>query len=58
VADDDDRKRRSLGAHRRDETFQIVQQVFEAAHVAAGAAGSAVAPLVVGVDLESRASQV
>jgi hypothetical protein len=58
VADDDDRKRWSLGAYRRDETLQVVEQMFEATHVAAGAAGSAVAPLVVGVDLESCAGQV
>jgi hypothetical protein len=58
VADDDDRERRSLGAHRRDETLQVVQQVFEATRVAADATGSAVAPLVVGVDFESRAGEV
>jgi hypothetical protein len=58
VADDDDRKRRSFGAYRRDETLQVIQQMFEATHVAAGAAGSAVTPLVVGVDLESCAGQV
>jgi hypothetical protein len=58
VADDGDRKWRSLGTHRRDETLQVVQQVFEAAHVAAGAARSAVALLVVGVNLKAGAGQI
>jgi hypothetical protein len=58
VSDDDDRKRRSFGTHRRDDILQVVEQVFEATHVAAGAAGSAVTPLVVGVDLKARADQI
>jgi hypothetical protein len=58
MADDNDRKRRSLGTHRCDETLQVVQQVFEATHVAAGAAGSAMAQLVVGVDFEAGVDQI
>jgi hypothetical protein len=58
MADDNDRKRRSLGTHRCDETLQVVQQVFEATHVAAGTAGSAVTLLVVGVDLKAGVDQI
>jgi hypothetical protein len=58
VADDGDRKWRPLGTYRRDETLQVVQQVFEAAHVAAGAARPAVTLLVVGVDLKAGAGQI
>jgi hypothetical protein len=58
VADDSDRKWWSFGTHRCDETLQVVQQVFEAAHVAAGAAGSAVTLLVVGVNLKAGAGQI
>jgi hypothetical protein len=57
VADDNDRKGRSLGTHCGDETLQVIQQVFEATHVAAGAAGSPVTLLVVGVDLKAGAGQ-
>jgi hypothetical protein len=58
VADDDDWKRRSLVANRCDEPLQVVEQVFEAAHVAAGAARPAVTSLVVGVDLKAGAGQI
>jgi hypothetical protein len=58
VADDGDRKRRSFGTHRCDEILQVVQQVFEATHVAAGAAGTAVTPLVVGVNFKTGAGQI
>jgi hypothetical protein len=58
VTNDSDRKRRSFGTHRCDETLQVVQQVFEATHVAAGAAGAAVTPLVVGVDLKAGAGKI
>jgi hypothetical protein len=58
VTDDNDRKRRSFGTHRCDETLQVIHQMFEATHVAAGAAGSAVTLLVVGVDLKAGAGQI
>jgi hypothetical protein len=58
VPNDDNRKRRSLGTYGSDETLQVVQQVLEATHVAASAAGSTVALLVVGVDFEAGASQI
>jgi hypothetical protein len=58
VPNDDNRKRCSLGTYGGDETLQVVQQVFEATHVAASAAGSTVALMVVGVDFEAGVSQI
>jgi hypothetical protein len=58
VADDGDRKWRSLGTHRRDEALQVVQQMLEAAHVTAGSTRPAVALLVVGVNLEAGAGEI
>jgi hypothetical protein len=58
VTDDSDRKRRSFGTHRCDESLQVVQQMFETTHVAAGAAGSAVTLLVIGVDLKAGAGKI